>query len=458
MKQCIQLIKRYDTDSDNCLSFKEFLNAILPLDNPEAREQAAIRDNYAIPNGEILPHEVEYTLAQIIYKEITLCSNVEKQMVKLLNFKDYNVQAAFKLIDKRHTRYITSEELKDYLKSEKAGATGGDIEAFIRRLDKDLDYRVSYKEFSDFFGVGDSKEKVKPGYVTTTKAFQSGTLRTSSIGKRPSIKEDKNSSKNSIQRSKLFKGSPVTKSALISKSSNSKASPKKPSLHSARTLTSTKKTYSKQHTIYTFLARQLEVEKELEALRKNLSLCKDLTVEKLWKLITPNGKQTIILDDLIKALKKLKIANDEEAVFLLFSRFDGDMDGKWTQEDVKRILFPMEEDYKEIILNKITKDPDNKIKKNTLKSLKELLKTCMQEELNNEQAKRLIGDINEREVFNEFDKTNKDFFTAEDVKETLSKEEIEVSKKDAELLLNRYDKDKDGKVIFSDFIREIKCV
>lgn len=44
------------------------------------------------------------------------------------------------------------------------------------------------------------------------------------------------------------------------------------------------------------------------------------------------------------------------------------------------------------------------------------------------------------------------------MRQGLSGEGVEVSKKDAELLVSRYDRDKDGKVTFADFVREIKCV
>lgn len=377
------------------------------------REKAANRDNYTITHGETLPHEVEYTLAQIIHKEIALAENVEKQMVKLLNCKDYNVQSAFKLIDKRHTRYIGPEELTNYLKNEKAGATEGDVEAFIRRLDKDLDYRVSYKEFADFFSAVDSKKKIKPMYLTTTKSFQSGTFRASSISRKSTLKTDRDSS---MKKSKLFRSPTLTHSVISSKSSKSKLSAKRDSIRTSRTLTSTRKNLPRRHTVYTVMAQQLEAEKELEALRKNLSLYKDLTVDKLWDLITSSSKQYITIDDLMKELRGLGMAVEEELVFLLFSRFDADMDGQWAKEDVERVLFPVDEDYKQIIVKAISKNPESKIRKGTFKLLKRLLRTYMRAEEENEKAKASIEEVNEREAFDALDLEGRNFLGAEDVR------------------------------------------
>ena len=157
------------------------------MSNPELREKAVERDNYHVITGEKLPYEVEYVLAQVIHKEIILNVNVERHMLKLLNCYDYNVQGAFKLIDTTHTRNLTVKKFKDFFKKEKMVITQPDIEAFIRRLDRNFEFKVSFKDFADVFSSGSlSSEKkgknVKPSYLTPTKAFQSGFKRKKSMG------------------------------------------------------------------------------------------------------------------------------------------------------------------------------------------------------------------------------------------------------------------------------------
>eukprot|EP00826_Nyctotherus_ovalis_P062083 TRINITY_DN8920_c0_g2_i3.p1 TRINITY_DN8920_c0_g2~~TRINITY_DN8920_c0_g2_i3.p1 ORF type:complete len:279 (+),score=57.05 TRINITY_DN8920_c0_g2_i3:768-1604(+) len=250
-------------------------------------------------------------------------------------------------------------------------------------------------------------------YLTITKSFQSGTFRASSISRKSTLKTDRDFS---TKKSKLFRSPTLTQSVISSKSSKSKLSVKRDSIRTSRTLTSTKKTIPKRHTVHTVLAQQLEAEKELEELRKNLSLYKDLTVDKLWDVISFNGKQHITVDDLIKELRELGMAVEEELVFLLFSRFDADMDGQWTKEDVERMLFPVDEDYKQIIVKKLSKNPEAKIRKNTLKLLKRLLRTYMRAEEENEKAKASIEEIGEREAFDEFDLKGRNFLTAEEVR------------------------------------------
>jgi len=429
---------------DNKLSFKEFLPLVLPLCNSEIRENVVERENYPIFKGDTLPYSVEYTLAQLIHKEILLHSNIERETLKLFNCYDYNVQAAFKVIDIRHTRYITFEILSKYLKKMKAEAQAEDITAFIRRIDRDLDCKVSFHEFSEIFQAPVTR-RIKPSYITPTKSFQAGFSRSISLlGKKPlqkyknsvikhsntsvkfaTTKKSSKSNKKTLSTAKkptfyqrqlsrsysLFGGRPKKRPNSVLRRVKTPAKPK----DQGQVYSSVKKVKLRKNAIFDFLRLQIRSEEQIELLKQNLILCKDLTIPKVWTLFDSKNKGYIQVIDLVKSLNSLGISKDDESAYLLFNRFDWDMDGVWKIDDIENLLVPAERDYKEMIASKIERNPNKKLRKETFDLLKRLLKAYIKAEIENEGYKKSIEEVNERRIFNEFDVNNVDSFTLAEV-------------------------------------------
>jgi len=408
----------------------------LPLSNPAIREHAVERDNYSIGNNETLPYNVEYTLAQVIYKETLIHSNIEYELLKLFNRYDYNVQSAFKAIDIKHTRYISFEFLSKYLTKMKIEAKEIDVVAFIRRMDRDLDGKISFSEFSELFRPCSTK-RVKPNYITPTKSFQAGipsdSILASLIVRSPS-KEYKNSAvdysniprngnkvlstgKSSVYSyiTSPYKGELSDLHSKISTIKNTKGTLKR-----AKTPGSSKERHSSlniinKNELFTLLKQQIKAEEEIETLRQNIILSNDLTLPKVWAIFDPKGKGSIQVSDLAKSLESLGIEVEEESVFLLFNRLDLDMDGLWKANDMENLIIPAEKDYEELIASKIERHPNKKLRKETLDLLKRLLKVYIKGEVDNESYKKSLGDLDERRVFNGFDINNMDFFSLAEV-------------------------------------------
>ncbi len=67
-EQCGIFIQRFDLDRDQELSFSEFLNALLPFENPLLRTTTSQRANYRVTVKQYLPTKIEEALAQLIDK------------------------------------------------------------------------------------------------------------------------------------------------------------------------------------------------------------------------------------------------------------------------------------------------------------------------------------------------------------------------------------------------------
>ncbi len=143
---------------------------VLPLDNPGLRKETVKRDDYFVGEKDPLPYNVEYALARIVHQEVEMHAAVEQQKKNLIACPDYTVQAAFKAIDARHTRYISFDILAGFLRRRGTGAQTEDVVAFMRRADRDMDCKLTFQEFADFLQPGDPKLRPGPTPNGTTPA------------------------------------------------------------------------------------------------------------------------------------------------------------------------------------------------------------------------------------------------------------------------------------------------
>ena len=423
IKACRHIITFYDKDLDGKLSFKEFLPIILPLSNERTRQELVERDNYSIHTNEPLPGNTESTLAQLLIKEVEYFVNVEKELSNLLIRYDYNYPAAFKIIDTKHLNSISYDSLNAYLKKRNVKYQGSDINAFIRRADRDLDCKISYEEFVETFSLSNVKEKIiKTRYVTPNKKVKSTISRARSANKHKTFVKRQDDSPPVIKVSltpykmsneNISKNSLTTSSKKLSRLLHSAANAKSASKLSSATKSIKPK---KKSPVYGLIQQQLDSERRIEALKQSLTLHEDFTIQRVWSVIDSKGKDAITASDLFECLKGLGLNPDREATYLIFNRFLSDPDIKWRIKNIEELVLPSEKMHQQMLRARSISNDSKKFNKDTLILFKRLLKTYMEIELKNENCKKYIEKINLRKVFDEFDKDGIGYFTGENVR------------------------------------------
>lgn len=429
------ILRFYDKDFDDKLIFKEFLAIVLPLDNPKLRQEVVERENYTLGKDEPLPYNVEYALARILNKEIELFENVEKEKRDLLNRYDYTVQGAFKVIDNRHTRYITFEIISAYLARRHAEATPEDVAAFMRRVDQDLDCKISYQEFVHTFAPIDPKTKTKANYITPTKAFQASAEKS-----KPSFSRSKSSAKkfkkkqqpfsaqktamtpwklrqDNLEESKGFqtekKSGERPKTAAQPLYSPPKKSPSKISPYKKSPLK--KSPLKRDFNIYDLMEEQIGLERRIELIKQDLVLHNEVTIPRICAIFDPDSKGYVRAVELLDALRKIGLDPEREAAYLLFSRFDKNSDGEWDYENIVDLVTPQEQEYAEILTSRVSKDIHTQIQGEPLTILQRLLKEYLDAEVEIEKRKQLLKGIDIRKAFEECDIEDIGYFTLESV-------------------------------------------
>eukprot|EP00831_Metopus_contortus_P051062 TRINITY_DN42893_c0_g1_i1.p1 TRINITY_DN42893_c0_g1~~TRINITY_DN42893_c0_g1_i1.p1 ORF type:complete len:350 (-),score=39.99 TRINITY_DN42893_c0_g1_i1:79-993(-) len=174
-RECFFLIKVFDQGQTDILKYPDFLRIVLPRDNSELHYEIAQRTS--LSGSSCLPYDVEYALARLLCREIETHKRIEKLRENLVTRFDFNPLEAFKIIDRVHECYLDFANIetflnrtKKYLGEEFIKISEEDIAAFVRRLDRDDDCRISYNEFMEGVLPLDSTTKRTPAFAIPTEA------------------------------------------------------------------------------------------------------------------------------------------------------------------------------------------------------------------------------------------------------------------------------------------------
>jgi len=72
LDQVRAVVGHYDSDADGILSYKEFLEVVLPKEHPELRAYVTQRECFDIKNEEYLSYETEAAMAVLFNLEVSL--------------------------------------------------------------------------------------------------------------------------------------------------------------------------------------------------------------------------------------------------------------------------------------------------------------------------------------------------------------------------------------------------
>jgi Ca2+-binding EF-hand superfamily protein len=99
----------------------------------------------------MLPVRVEHAMTALLIKEVKLQIKAENIKRILETQYDFNIQAAYKVIDDWSYGYLDSRNIRRFLRNTGVLLSKHELFALIRRIDLDGDAKISYEEF--FEGV-----------------------------------------------------------------------------------------------------------------------------------------------------------------------------------------------------------------------------------------------------------------------------------------------------------------
>jgi len=211
------------------------------------------------------------------------------------------------------------------------------------------------------------------------------------------------------------------------------------------------------------LKEQIELDKDLESIRIDLALRRDFNLLDTFKFFDLEGAGSIGKRDLKNGLNELSVFPTNDELYLVLRKFDKDNDGLLRFSDLSEILTPKDAEYAEVLNKREAAytqggNLNDVFSEQTIFLLKKLLNKVISNEAYSESIRQRLNRrplFNLWEAFKALDRDNNGFISSFEFKDMLVDHGFFPSQKEISSLVDRYDKNQDGKISYSEFIQEI---
>jgi len=212
-----------------------------------------------------------------------------------------------------------------------------------------------------------------------------------------------------------------------------------------------------------FLARFLQEltlnETTVEGLKESLSLKTDVKLNEIFRSFDLGGKGLICVPDFKETLNRsLEIFSGIEDIKLLFKRFDQDLDCKLSYNEFCDMLIPKKPEYARLIKDRKHYGYDAEFTLDSKLILIKLFRTLIDGENMVEKNRQYLTS---RPLFSSYDAFDlikgkyQNYILKENLNYFLQKHSMFVSQFELDALFDRFDKNRDGKITFNEFIQEV---
>lgn len=151
-KHCKSFLVLYDNDNDGVISYKEFLDLILPKEHVQLRTTLSQKDCLSIKSSDTFSHNTEYLLCNLIFSDICLIQGLESEMKNFGNEVWTVTDIIMETLSskKRGTGFLQANvnfnNLSDFIRKASMDMSEQEIINIIKRLDRDNDGVVSLQD------------------------------------------------------------------------------------------------------------------------------------------------------------------------------------------------------------------------------------------------------------------------------------------------------------------------
>jgi len=202
----------------------------------------------------------------------------------------------------------------------------------------------------------------------------------------------------------------------------------------------------------------------IESMRQILSGREDSNLMDLFSLFDHKGNKLIYASDFIKSLKEFGLYINMEDIKYIYRKFNKKINESFDFDEFCEIILPKKYSNEKIMgsgnwtnLSK-NKNYYRGISIETKKMLGALFKNIIDGEKSNEKFRRILAENNElsgNDLFNKIKKNYSVGIYKEDIANFMKKNKYKLNNNEIELLMDRFDKNKNGMIDYKEFIIEI---
>ena len=489
------IILFYDQDYDNVLSYPEFINVI--------QSEKSLKNNLNKPPKDKIPFDVDYSLGKLLEKEVELSRKFLYALKDIKCRYDFNIHNLYHKI--KYFNSITNESLRAFFQKNEVSFLESDIKLILKRLDLNKDGIIDLCEFHALLGFPDciyccpclscnSCDKcLCESCYNNIPCYSHGTIQNKKNNKNDFDEKynynyysmgnilneniilphqlESSRNLNSINKyetsfdnnNKEIERKNISKGLAIRTSPRRNYNPIEINLNKNDNLNLNIK---EKNQFNDFLKLLMSAESQIEEAKIELAKKEDFSCADAFKIFVKDNNDYITKDDLKYGLFLLDLNVDDFIINLLFKRFDLNKKDELSYADFFDMLIPFEKIYRDNIEQKTQKSFSCEQSLNLISNeTKEIMKNVFniiinyEVEINEKRKDLLILKRKLKDIFYLFDKKDIGFFGFEEFKKYIEENKLINDKNlNGDLLFIRFDKNRNGKIIFEELSGEFEAL
>ena len=489
------IILFYDQDYDNVLSYPEFINVI--------QSEKSLKNNLNKPPKDKIPFDVDYSLGKLLEKEVELSRKFIYALKDIKCRYDFNIHNLYHKI--KYFNSITNESLRAFFQKNEVSFLESDIKLILKRLDLNKDGIIDLCEFHALLGFPDCiyccpclscnscGKCLCESCYNNIPCYSHGTIQNKKNNKNDFDEKynynyysmgnilneniilphqlESSRNLNSINKyetsfdnnNKEIERKNISKGLAIRTSPRRNYNPIEINLNKNDNLNLNIK---EKNQFNDFLKLLMSAESQIEEAKIELAKKEDFSCADAFKIFVKDNNDYITKDDLKYGLFLLDLNVDDFIINLLFKRFDLNKKDELSYADFFDMLIPFEKIYRDNIEQKTQKSFSCEQSLNLISNeTKEIIKNVFniiinyEVEINEKRKDLLILKRKLKDIFYLFDKKDIGFFGFEEYKKYIEENKLINDKNlNGDLLFIRFDKNRNGKIIFEELSDEFEAL
>lgn len=464
------LVQQYDSDNDGRLSLPEFHNLVLPAANAARRDIVLTRTPLSATTA-----EVRYAMGRLMEREVIYQREVGQWRRELAGQRDFNPMDAFKAVNFREKAGIDKEMLLTFLLRSGNNPFEEDLHAIMRRFDTDGDGKLSYLEFLE--GISAIEGNSALGNSTLPQ-YRSPNRRSTPLRHSPSpAKQPQPRTSSPLKgNASLRRSSPLSKAPAHSNSSFKTPEKRKFADSSLANHSSAGRNFPRSAKIsfsplssqeemelVNTLKQQLDMLRDLEEAKSDLVDLQDFNLIDGFRVLDVENKGYVACLELEEGLRVLGVRPLGDESYLLIRSYSKLSDSRLRFSDFSAMLTPKDAQMAAALAQRepyrsSLRDPRDAFSSETLQRFAQVLRLLLDCESLSERLRQRLSrrpEFNSYDAFQAIDRDRNGFITLEELRAVMEENGCKVSNRDLKCLMERYDKNRDGRVSYSEFVQEV---
>lgn len=204
---------------------------------------------------------------------------------------------------------------------------------------------------------------------------------------------------------------------------------------------------------------QIAIENDLEKAKKDLALCEDFNLIDAFRIIDPIAKGSVNIVDLQDNIKALGIFPTYEECSLFFKHYDTDYDGRIRYSNFCSAFTPKDKEFADLVLNREAYHSRHLHRREDFfrAETRNQLRRCWRVHFDLESEAEILRQrlsrrplFNVHDAFKTTDKSAQGFITITQLRSLLNEHKFYPSERELINLMDRYDRNKDGRISYSE--------